>query len=106
MDIKQIDIHKAQELIKSRGITIVDIRDDDSYTEAHIAQAILVNDENVEEFATKADKTKPLICYCYHGISSQGAAQFFKQKGFQEVYSIEGGFEEWRNVYPSVSGNP
>ncbi len=104
-DSKQIDIHEAKELIDQVGITIVDIRDAEAYKESHIKDALSINDENVENFVKIADKAQPLICYCYHGNSSQGAADFFVQSGFVEVYSIQGGFEEWRGVYPFVSGS-
>ena len=29
--------------------------------------------------------------------SSQNAAQFLGENGFKEVYSMDGGFEEWKN---------
>ncbi len=38
----------------------------------------------------------PVIVCCYHGISSQQAAQFLIHQGFEEVYSLDGGFEAWR----------
>ena len=100
---EQIDIEKAKDLMDSGQVTIVDIRDKDSYTQAHIANAIRVDEENVEDFLKRANKSKPLICYCYHGISSQGATEYFHHQGFEKVYSIQGGFEHWRTVYPTVS---
>ena len=42
------------------------------------------------------DKEKPLIVVCYHGNSSQGAAEFFASQGCREVYSLDGGFVEWQ----------
>jgi thiosulfate sulfurtransferase len=100
-NFEQIDTATAKELMEKEDVTIVDIRDSNSYQQAHIPSATWVNDGNVESFLTQADKTKPLICYCYHGHSSQSAAQYFSQQGFQKVFSIIGGFEEWRTVYPS-----
>ncbi|CRR54182.1 Thiosulfate sulfurtransferase GlpE [Pseudomonas aeruginosa] len=38
---------------------------------------------------------------CYHGNSSQSAAAYFIQQGFSDVYSLDGGFELWRSVYPA-----
>ncbi len=35
---------------------------------------------------------------CYHGISSQGAAQYLVNQGFEEVYSVDGGFEAWHRA--------
>ena len=42
-----------------------------------------------------------MVVCCYHGISSQGAAAYFAEQGFNEVYSMMGGFEAWQSVYPS-----
>ena len=102
-DFEQINIEPAKEMLDKGDVAIVDIRDPESYKAGHIERAVLVNDENIDSFLRNADKDKPLICYCYRGISSQGAAQFFQQNGFKNVYSIDGGFEEWKTVYPSVS---
>ncbi len=99
-DFREIDVSEANALIQRGGVTLVDIRDPGSYAEAHIPDAVSVDQQSVQEFIQRADKQKPLICYCYHGISSQSAAQFFKENGFSEVYSITGGFEEYRKHYP------
>jgi thiosulfate sulfurtransferase len=53
----------------------------------------------MDEFLAVADKAKPLIVYCYHGNSSQGAANYFDGLGFKEVYSVDGGYEAWRSKY-------
>ncbi|MCV6069119.1 sulfurtransferase, partial [Escherichia coli] len=34
----------------------------------------------------------------YHGISSQGAAQYLVNQGFEQVYSVDGGFEAWQRA--------
>ena len=98
--ISRIDIHEAKDMIDAGQASIVDIRDAASFQEAHIEGAVLLNDENVNDFIEKVDKNKPLICYCYHGHSSQSAAQYFHLNGFAKVYSIDGGLEEWRSAYP------
>ena len=102
-DFKQIDVNEAKKIIDEGNVTIIDIRDPASFQAAHITNAIAITDENVESFIKSADKDKPLICYCYRGISSQGAAEYFKRIGFKEVYSLEGGFEKWKTIYPSAS---
>ena len=100
-DFEQIDIQKAREMMdSSKEVTIVDIRDADSYAQGHIRNSILMTDESINRFLESAEKHKPIICYCYHGINSQMAAQYFKDNGFNKVFSMIGGFEVWRSVYP------
>ena len=92
---KELDPHKAQEMVEEGSVNVIDIRDPGSYSAGHIPSAVSLNDTNVKEFIESADKEKPLIVYCYHGISSRGAAEYLSQNGFKEVYSMTGGFEAW-----------
>ena len=102
--IKQIDVHKVKEMEDNASATIVDIRDPASYQTGHIPNAIHLSDNTVQQFILDTDKNKPLVIYCYHGISSQGAAAYFSEQGFQEVSSMTGGFESWQaSFYDSVS---
>jgi thiosulfate sulfurtransferase len=41
---------------------------------------------------------QPILVMCYHGISSQGAAQYLVNQGFEQVYSVDGGFEAWHRA--------
>jgi thiosulfate sulfurtransferase len=38
---------------------------------------------------------------CYHGNSSKGAAQYLLQQGYEEVYSVDGGFDAWHRHFPA-----
>ena len=99
--IKQIDVHKVKEMEGNASATIVDIRDPASYQTGHIPNAIHLGDNTVQQFILDTDKNKPLVIYCYHGISSQGAAAYFAEQGFKEVSSMIGGFEGWSSTYPN-----
>ncbi len=39
---------------------------------------------------------QPILAY--HGISSQGAAQYLVNQGSEEVYSVDGGFPAWHRA--------
>ncbi len=99
MSSKCISIDEAKALIDAKEVTLVDVRDPQSFSENHIQNSINVQDQNIEDFLSNAKKDQPLIVYCYHGNTSQGAADYFCENGFKEVYSIDGGFEEWRLKY-------
>lgn len=95
----KITVQKAHEIMSTGPVTIVDIRDAGSYAEGHIEHAQNVNDTNIENFILETNKEIPLICYCYHGISSQRAAAYFSNQEFKQVYSIDGGWEAWKSTY-------
>ena len=99
--IEQIDIDEAKKMIDEGKCIVVDIRDPDSFESGHIDNAVPVNDTNIDEFVSTADKSIPLLCYCYMGVSSQNACQHFKEQGFDTVYSMAGGYTEWERVNES-----
>lgn len=90
----------AAQLIAERDPAIVDVRDAHSFAAAHLRSALLLDNQSVQDFIEDADKTRPVLVYCYHGNSSQSAAAWLSEKGFAEVYSLDGGFEYWRGQYP------
>lgn len=98
MAFERIGIERACELIDGHNAQIVDVRDRASYEAGHIENARHVDDSNVMDFIGAADLTRPLIVCCYHGNMSQGAADFFSSKGFELAYSLDGGYEAWKET--------
>jgi thiosulfate sulfurtransferase len=93
----------AAELIVERDPAIVDVRDAHSFAVAHLQKAVLLDNQSVQDFIENVEKTRPVLVYCYHGNSSQSAAAWLSEKGFAEIYSLDGGFEYWRGHYPTES---
>lgn len=105
MEIPQIQIHDAKAQLDLKQSLFIDIRDPGSYRAAHIPGAMHLHDGNVQEFLQSADKSQPVVVYCYHGNSSLGATAFLLENGFTDVTSMSGGFEAWRQVYESEPNN-
>jgi thiosulfate sulfurtransferase len=95
MTFKHISVEETKKLLAAGTVTIFDIRDPGSYAEGHIEGARHIEEVDVDAFIAEHDKTKPVVFCCYHGNSSQSAAQFFAEKGFSDVYSLDGGFAAW-----------
>ncbi|CAH0532292.1 Thiosulfate sulfurtransferase GlpE [Vibrio stylophorae] len=81
---------------------ILDIRDPQSYAAGHIDQAWHLTQETLQAFLAQHDWDRPVVVVCYHGHSSQGAAQYLLGQGLDQVYSLDGGFEAWRRIHPFV----
>lgn len=94
----------AKLLLDSPAARLIDIRDEHTFNAAHIEGAQRIDNSNIDAFIAAADKSQPLIVVCYHGISSQHAAQFLAAQGFDEVYSLSGGFEDWQRTFPGSTG--
>lgn len=93
---ERISVDQARSLIDQEACTVVDIRDAQSYAQAHVPGAIHLDGNAVDAFVDNTNRAQPLILYCYHGNSSQNAAQYFASRDFNRVYSVDGGFEAWR----------
>jgi thiosulfate sulfurtransferase len=98
-EYRKIDIAQACALI-DQGAQVVDIRDEASFNQRHIRDATHLGNHNLPQFLAQAAFDQPLIVCCYHGISSQPAAAYLAEQGFEQVYSLEGGFEAWRSQCP------
>jgi len=95
-EFKEIEVEEAARLLEGGKALFVDIRDPASFQASHVPGALHLSDTNIQPFVTGTDKSKPIVVYCYHGHTSQGAATYLLDQGFREVYSVRGGFEGWR----------
>lgn len=102
MSSQRIQLAQAKELLETNNANVIDIRDAMSFQNGHIKESTRIDNSNIGEYIEAANKEQPLIVCCYHGNASQGAAQLFSEQGFQEVYSLDGGYEMWKLAYPEL----
>lgn len=95
---QRISKDAAREILATDTNTVlIDIRDPQSFEEGHAESALHLTQENLPDFIVSTDKQAPVLVMCYHGNSSQSVAQYLASQGFETVYSIDGGYEEWRD---------
>lgn len=95
-----ISVKQAFEQMHSGQALLVDIRDQQSFESGHASGAIHLTNDSLHRFMQQSDFATPVLVMCYHGNSSKGAAQYLIQQGFEQVYSIDGGFDAWRLAFP------
>lgn len=93
-----ISVEEAEELILGSHTLILDMRDFRSYMAGHHPKALHLSDSNLRSLLKHTAKHVPILIYCYHGNSSQDMAQLFGDFGFEQVYSLDGGWEAWFQV--------
>ena len=99
-NFQHFSVNQLIQLSESHSdIQIVDIRDAASFASGHVEGAINLNNENLASFVAEVDMDQPLIVGCYHGISSQGAAEYLVEQGFDDVYSLDGGYQAWHQAH-------
>ncbi|HGF5110937.1 thiosulfate sulfurtransferase GlpE [Vibrio parahaemolyticus] len=95
---QHIDVQGAQALLEQGEAKLVDIRDPQSFAVAHAELAYHLTNDTIVAFMEDVEFEQPILVMCYHGISSQGAAQYLVNQGFEQVYSVDGGFEAWQRA--------
>ncbi|OEF26119.1 thiosulfate sulfurtransferase GlpE [Vibrio rumoiensis] len=100
---QHISVEQAQQMLTTGSAVLLDIRDPQSFAVAHAEQAKHLTNDTIVTLMEEVEFDQPVLVMCYHGISSQGAAQYLVNQGYEEVYSVDGGFEAWqRSDLPMV----
>jgi len=95
-----ISVQQAQQRLEQGAARLVDIRDPQSFEAAHASGAFHLTNVSLNTFMQQVDLNTPVLVMCYHGNSSKGAAQYLLTQGFDQAYSIDGGFDAWRAAFP------
>lgn len=103
MDLPEIDVDELERHLAG-GAPLFDVREDDEYATAHIADATLIPlgtvPEHVDRFPT--DRTTYVICA--KGGRSARAVEFLRERGVDAV-NVAGGMGAWIDAgKPSRSG--
>lgn len=86
-----------QENFQHKNFQLIDVRNDDGHEGFNIG-GINIPLSKISRFPLdtfSADDT--LIFYCQQGIRSHQAAEFFRQAGFQNSFSLQGGLSGYKN---------
>jgi len=97
---KHLNANDLVNMLSVGKVQIVDIRDEGSFESGRIPGAQHLDNTTLQRFIEDADVDVPLVVCCYHGNSSQPAAAFLHERGFEDVYSLDGGFSVWQTLYP------
>lgn len=102
---EHISVAQTKERLDKGEIKVVDIRDNQSFELGHIPSSFHLSNASMATFIDENAFDTPVVVVCYHGISSQQAAQYLIHQGFGQVYSMDGGFEVWRGNYEFTTGS-
>lgn len=95
---QHIDVASAAKLLDQDKAVIWDIRDPQSFALSHPQGAAHLTNDTMLDLTNSVDDETAILVICYHGNSSQGAAQYLVNQGFETVYSVDGGFEAWKKA--------
>jgi molybdopterin/thiamine biosynthesis adenylyltransferase/rhodanese-related sulfurtransferase len=98
--IREVSVQEVRDKLNpAQGFTLLDIRESDEWEQGHLDQAIFLPRGFLELRADKMlpDKSQPIVVYCAGGTRSALAAKTLHDMGYNDVYSMRGGFTEWKN---------
>ena len=94
----QITQAEAKALMDSeKNYIILDVRTEEEFADGHIAGAILIPDDEIEEKAAGilTDKNQLILVYCRSGRRSKNAASSLAALGYTNVKEF-GGILDWK----------
>ena len=98
-EIREVDTAEADTIRRRPGAVVLDVREPDEYEQGaipgavHIARGTL--EGSVEGRLT--DKTAPIVIHCASGVRSAFAAKTLTDMGYEDVVSMTGGFNKWKD---------
>lgn len=101
---RRIGVDEAQRVVRRNDALVLDVRDAVSFGNAHVKGAQHVSTANLYDVIDGTARSRPILIYCYHGNASREYARIFADFGFSEVYSLDGGYEDW-NSRPRTEGD-
>src|ERR1044072_6279996 len=98
-EIKEVSVQDVKEKLNPpNGFTLLDVREGDEWEQGHLDQAIFLPRGFLEPKADKllTNKSQPIVVYCAGGTRSALAGKTLQDMGYTDVYSMRGGFKEWK----------
>lgn len=102
--IKEVHARQMPEILKSNPrAKLIDTREESEYAAGHVKGAEWLGKGVIERDveAKHPDRTEPLYLYCGGGFRSALAADNLQKMGYQNVYSVDGGWRDLRSLLPT-----
>ncbi|HEX2083704.1 MAG TPA: molybdopterin-synthase adenylyltransferase MoeB [Xanthomonadaceae bacterium] len=99
MTVQQITPRQAQQLVQG-GAALVDVREEHEYATGMAQGAIGIPRAELERDPSRhfADRSRQIVLICQAGGRSMLAAEILQRVGYLQVYSVQGGMNQWGAV--------
>jgi rhodanese-related sulfurtransferase len=102
-----ITVDEAKSLTQENtDLVILDVRTKEEFEVSHLHNAILIPVSELANRLNELDKDKKILVYCNTGIRSAIASRILVNNGFNLIYNMLGGIDDWIKAgYPVVSND-
>ena len=97
--IREVSVDETRKRVAA-GAALIDVREDNEFEAAHAAGARHMGRGIIERdiVQTVPDKKAELILYCGGGFRSALAADNLQKMGYENVWSMYGGWKAWKDA--------
>ena len=96
--IPTMSAHELKRKMDAREpFELIDVRETFEYEIARIDGAKLIPLREIAERADDLKREGPIVIHCHSGQRSAQAVRLLQQRGFANVYNLEGGIDAWAN---------
>ncbi len=96
---KSLPPAQAMDLIKQKqDLYIIDIRSPEELREGKIENSTLIPFMDIMKGNYTIPHDRPLLLICAVGGRSYAAMQILAQKGYREIYNLQGGIANWKQA--------
>jgi NADPH-dependent 2,4-dienoyl-CoA reductase/sulfur reductase-like enzyme/rhodanese-related sulfurtransferase len=92
----------APELSKLRdaGALVLDVRSEKEHAEGHVPGAVNIPIEQLRARLGEIPANKSIVTYCAVGQRGYISERILRQRGWEDVKNLSGGFRSWRQFFP------
>ncbi len=102
--IPTMSAHELKQKMDAREpFELIDVREGFEYEIARIDGARLIPLGEIAERADELPRDRPIVVHCHSGRRSAEAVRLLQQRGFGNIYNLEGGIDGWSDqIDPGV----
>ncbi|PYJ74392.1 MAG: molybdenum cofactor biosynthesis protein MoeB [Verrucomicrobia bacterium] len=102
--IPRMSAHELKQKMDAREpFELIDVRETYEYEIARIDGARLIPLGEIAERADELRRDRPIVLHCHSGRRSAEAVRLLQQRGFGNIYNLEGGIDAWSDqIDPGV----
>ena len=100
--VPEITVQELKAKMDNGGINVLDVREPYEYEIANIGAPLIPLNELPQRYE-ELDREQPLAIHCRSGARSANAVKLLQERGFENVYNVEGGILAWsEEIDPSL----
>jgi len=102
--VSTITVHELKRKMDAgERIALIDVREAHEAEIARIDGAKLIPLGDIADRANELDQGEEIIIHCHSGVRSARAVQLLQERGFKNVFTLEGGIDAWsEEIDPNV----